>query len=146
MSKFIPLYLIGGLIALSWAALPGHGPWDHWDLATFQLVNGWLGESARWADLVANLSGRIVADATRREAVAIVTACPMCQSNLDMRRPKINRKLQTEHPIPVLYVTQALGLAMGIDPQRLGLQRHMVPVELPEPEPEVVTTDDDDED
>ena len=96
-------------------------------------------------DLVANLSGRIVADATRREAVAIVTACPMCQSNLDMRRPEINQKLQTEHPIPVLYVTQALGLAMGIDPQRLGLQRHMVPVELPEPEPEVVTTDDDDD-
>ena len=51
MSKFIPLYLIGGLIAFSWAALPDHGPWDHWDLALFQLVNGWLGQSARWADL-----------------------------------------------------------------------------------------------
>lgn len=97
-------------------------------------------------ELVANLSGRIVADATKREAVAIVTACPMCQTNLDMRRPEINQKLQEEHRIPVLYVTQALGLAMGIDPQRLGLHRNMVPVELPEPEPEVVTADDDDED
>ncbi len=28
MNKFVPCYLIGGLIAISWAALPAHGPWD----------------------------------------------------------------------------------------------------------------------
>lgn len=103
------------------------------------------GFSVTRTDLVADLSSRIVADATRRAATAIVTACPMCQSNLDMRRPEINRQLGQEQRIPVLYITQALGLAMGIDPQRLGLQRHGVPVELPEPEPEVVTADDDDD-
>ena len=97
-------------------------------------------------DLVAQLGGRIVADATRRNAAAIVVACPMCQSNLDMRRPEINRRLQQEHRIPVLFVTQALGLAMGIEAQRLGLQRHLVPVELPEPELEVVGGDDDEDD
>ncbi|RUQ31238.1 MAG: heterodisulfide reductase subunit B [Candidatus Competibacteraceae bacterium] len=97
-------------------------------------------------DVVANLSGRIVADAVKRNAAAIVVACPMCQSNLDLRRPEINQQLEQEHGIPVLYITQALGLALGIDPQQLGLQRHLVPVELPEPEPEVVTADDDDDD
>jgi heterodisulfide reductase subunit B len=70
----------------------------------------------------------------------------MCQSNLDMRRPEINHRLQQEHRIPVLFVTQALGLAMGIEVQRLGLQRHLVPVELPEPELEVVGDDDDEDD
>jgi len=59
MSKFIAFYLVGGLIAVSWGALPDHGPWDQWDLATFHLVNGWLGQSARWADLVAITNHRL---------------------------------------------------------------------------------------
>ncbi len=78
-------------------------------------------------DLVAKMSGKIVADAVRHGAEAIIVACPMCQSNLDMRRPEINARLGAEHTIPVLFITQALGLAMGIDATKLGLQRHMVP-------------------
>jgi len=78
-------------------------------------------------DLVARMSGRIVADAVRHGAEAIVVACPMCQSNLDMRRPEINRELGADHQVPVIFITQALGLAMGLDPVALGLQRHLVP-------------------
>ena len=78
-------------------------------------------------DLVARLSGKIVADAVRAGAEAILVACPMCQSNLDMRRPESNAYLGADHQIPVLFITQALGLALGIDANRLGLQRHMVP-------------------
>jgi len=78
-------------------------------------------------DLVARLSGKIVDDAVRHGAEALVVACPMCQSNLDMRRPEINAALGADHRIPVLFITQALGLAMGIDANKLGLQRHMVP-------------------
>ena len=78
-------------------------------------------------DLVARMSGKIVADAVKHGAEAIVVACPMCHSNLDMRRPEINAALGADHQLPVLFITQALGLAMGIDPIRLGLQRHLVP-------------------
>jgi heterodisulfide reductase subunit B len=78
-------------------------------------------------DLVAKMSGRIAADAARHGAGAIVVACPMCHSNLDMRRPEINAALGAELTIPVLFITQVLGLAMDIDPVRLGLHRHMVP-------------------
>jgi len=78
-------------------------------------------------DLVARLSGKIVADAVRAGAEAILVACPMCQSNLDMRRTESNAYLGADHQIPVLFITQALGLALGIDANRLGLQRHMVP-------------------
>ena len=49
-------------------------------------------------------------------------------------------------PLQMKADIQPVHLLLGIDPQRLGLQRHMVPVELPEPEPEVVTADDDDDD
>ena len=30
--------------------------------------------------------------------------------------------------VPVLYVTQAIGLAVGLSPRELGIERHFVPV------------------
>jgi len=79
---------------------------------------------------VARMSGKIVADAVKHGAEAIVVACPMCHSNLDMRRPEINAALGADHQLPVLFITQALGLALGLAPEALGLQRHMVPALL----------------
>jgi heterodisulfide reductase subunit B2 len=79
---------------------------------------------------VGKLSGMIVGDAKDRGAEAIIVACPMCQSNLDMRRKEINKYLGEKVDIPVLYVTQALGLALGIDRKELGLQRHFVKVTI----------------
>ncbi|HAT62056.1 MAG TPA: heterodisulfide reductase subunit B [Prevotella sp.] len=79
-------------------------------------------------DLVAKLSGNIVKDAADRGAEAIIVACPMCHSNLDMRRPQIDDYVGKDIPTPVIYITQAIGLAVGIAPERLGLQRHFVKV------------------
>ncbi len=81
-------------------------------------------------DIVARLSGRLVKDAVKRGAEAIVVACPMCHSNLDLRRPAINEYLGQAHEIPALFITQVIGLALGLEPEALGLQRHMVPVEF----------------
>jgi heterodisulfide reductase subunit B len=88
------------------------------------------GFSVSFTDAVSTLSGKIVEDAIHRGAEAIVVACPMCQSNLDMRRPGIDKYIGKKTTIPVIYVTQAIGLAMGIDKKKLGLQRHFVPVQL----------------
>jgi heterodisulfide reductase subunit B len=84
-------------------------------------------------DIVAKLSGKLVKDAAKRGAEAIVVACPMCHSNLDLRRSEINAYLEAQHGIPAMFITQVIGLAMGLDPKALGLQRHMVPVEFKEP-------------
>lgn len=81
------------------------------------------GFSVSRTDIVAKLSGRIVKDASDRGAEAIIVACPMCQSNLDMRRPHINSYLQTQIDTPVLYITQAIGLAIGLDRNALGLKK-----------------------
>lgn len=81
-------------------------------------------------DTVARLSGKIVREAVERKAEAIVVACPMCQSNLDMRRPEINRATGMKLDIPVIYITQLVGLAAGLDKKELGLQRHFVPFRL----------------
>ena len=77
---------------------------------------------------VGRLSGKIIRDAVDRGAEAMIVACPMCHSNLDMRRGAINSFLGEKIDIPVLYVTQALGLAVGLDRKALGLQRHFVNV------------------
>lgn len=84
------------------------------------------GFSVSRTDIVAKLSGRIVKDAADRGAEAIIVACPMCQSNLDMRRPHINSYLQTQIDTPVLYITQAIGLAIGLDRNALGLKKLFV--------------------
>jgi len=77
---------------------------------------------------VGRLSGKIIRDAVDRGAEAMIVACPMCHSNLDMRRGAINSFLGEKIDIPVLYATQVLGLALGLDRKALGLQRHFVTV------------------
>jgi len=79
---------------------------------------------------VARLSGLIVEDARSRGAEAIVVACPMCHSNLDMRRKEINNYLGEKVDIPVLYVTQVIGLAIGLGRKELSLDRHFVKVTI----------------
>ncbi|MEI7595798.1 MAG: CoB--CoM heterodisulfide reductase iron-sulfur subunit B family protein [Bacteroidota bacterium] len=80
--------------------------------------------------VVSKLSGIIIQDAVDNGAEAIIVACPMCQSNLDMRRPEINEYLGKKYDIPVIYITQAIGMAIGLEDKALGLQRHFVEVNL----------------
>jgi heterodisulfide reductase subunit B len=88
------------------------------------------GLSISRTDIVSKLSGRIIEDAEHRGAEAIIVACPMCHSNLDMRRPDINKYWKTEFEIPVIFVTQAIGLAIGLSPEKVGLKRHFVDVKI----------------
>jgi len=85
------------------------------------------GFSMSRTDIVAKLSGKIIEDAAERGAESIIVACPMCQSNLDLRRPEIKKQLKKDINIPVLFITQALGLSMGIPAKELGLDKHFVP-------------------
>jgi heterodisulfide reductase subunit B2 len=80
---------------------------------------------------VAELSARILDDAVARGAQAIVVACPMCHTNLDLRRDAIEALRGKTYGVPVLYISQLLGLALGATPNQLGMQRHHVPVRLP---------------
>jgi heterodisulfide reductase subunit B2 len=81
-------------------------------------------------DIVGTLGGNILTDAVERGAEAIIVACPMCHSNLDMRRKHIEHETGKKFSIPIVYVTQAIGIALGLDPAALGLQRHFVPVSV----------------
>lgn len=86
------------------------------------------GLSVSRTSTVAELSGRIVEDAAERGAEALVVACPMCHTNLDLRRDAIEQHRRRRFALPVLYVSQVIGLALGLNEHRLGLHRHHVPV------------------
>ncbi len=88
------------------------------------------GFSISRTDIVSKLSGKIIEDAEHRGAEAIIVACPMCHSNLDMRRANINKYCETEYKIPVIFVTQAIGLAIGLSAEKVGLKRHFVDVKI----------------
>jgi heterodisulfide reductase subunit B2 len=77
-------------------------------------------------DIVVDLSKKILDDARLHGADLVVVACPMCHSNLDMRQRNMRRKDATHKDVPVLYLSEFLGLALGCDPASLGLDLHFV--------------------
>jgi heterodisulfide reductase subunit B len=73
---------------------------------------------------VVRLGRAILEDARGAGADAIVVACPMCHSNLDFRQKAMARRGKAG--VPILFLSELVGLALGIEPDRLGLNRHYV--------------------
>jgi len=76
---------------------------------------------------VVRLGRSIIEDARRNGAEAIVVACPLCHSNLDLRQKAMTTR--GEQPLPILFITQVVGLALGLPAETLGLGRHFVATE-----------------
>lgn len=77
-------------------------------------------------DIVLKLGNDILQTAKDAGADCLVVACPLCQSNLDLRQREIEKKYNTKFNLPILYFTQLLGLALSIDPKKLGLNKHII--------------------
>lgn len=77
-------------------------------------------------EIVVDLSKKIIDDAQRNGADVIIVACPMCHSNLDMRQKAIKKEFPTHKEIPVLYLSEFVGLALGLKPKELGLGLHLI--------------------
>jgi len=77
-------------------------------------------------EIVENLSMKILDDAVHHKADVIVVACPMCHSNLDMRQKNIIKHNPGRNKIPILYLSQLIGLSMGLDHKKLGLDLHFI--------------------
>ncbi|MFC1855825.1 CoB--CoM heterodisulfide reductase iron-sulfur subunit B family protein [Thermodesulfobacteriota bacterium] len=76
-------------------------------------------------DIVLKLTDRIVAEAIKVGADAIIVACPLCHSNLDSRQKDIEKEFNKKQAIPILYFSQLLGLAYGMSPKELGIPSHI---------------------
>jgi len=77
-------------------------------------------------EIVLRLCHDILADAKDRGADCVAVACPLCQSNLDLRQKEVEAAYGTKFGLPILYFTQIIGLALGSGAKELGLDRHMV--------------------
>jgi succinate dehydrogenase / fumarate reductase cytochrome b subunit len=64
--------------------------------------------------------------AKREGAVAMVTPCPLCHLNLDGYQPTASRQVGRPIDLPILHLPQLLGLALGIEPEVLRLNKHIV--------------------
>ena len=73
------------------------------------------------AGIVGRLSHKLLAMARRAGAQCLAVACPLCQINLDLRQSDARRAHGELPDTPVLYITQLLGLALGLSPNELGL-------------------------
>lgn len=77
-------------------------------------------------ETVLELSGRILANAVQHGANCLVVACPMCHVNLDMKQGDVERKAGVEYGLPVYYLSDVVGLALGLTERKLGIRRHFV--------------------
>jgi len=76
------------------------------------------------------LSGKILDQALAAGADAIVVCCPLCHVNLDLKQAQINHYLGTNYEVPILYLSQVLGLALGLSADDVMLNKNVV-----DPEP-----------
>jgi heterodisulfide reductase subunit B len=95
-------------------------------------------------DTAFELIHRLVYAAEEYQADIMATVCPMCQLNLDAYQGEMNHHFGSHYQMPIVFFTQLMGLAFGLDARELGFGLELVSakkalakigVEAPEPAP-----------
>jgi succinate dehydrogenase / fumarate reductase cytochrome b subunit len=71
-------------------------------------------------------AGTHLAEAQDLGADCLVTPCPLCHLNLDAQQPSAAQVIERELHLPILHLPQLIGLAIGLDPKELRMNRHVV--------------------
>ncbi|MDP2841555.1 MAG: CoB--CoM heterodisulfide reductase iron-sulfur subunit B family protein [Candidatus Methanoperedens sp.] len=80
-------------------------------------------------DLALTLARDLLVMAKESGADCMVVTCPMCHLQLDGKQKAVEAKFNIKIEMPIIYFTQLIGLAMGIAPTELGLNKHLVPTD-----------------
>ena len=80
-------------------------------------------------DITQRLLGEILESAARASADCIAVVCPLCQSNLDIRQKGLTNSSGAPYAMPVIYLTQLVGIALGAPSTALGMEKLMVDAE-----------------
>ena len=72
------------------------------------------------------MAGSHIGEAKDKGADALVTPCPLCHLNLDAQQFDAAKVIERKLDVPILHIPQLLGLAMGLEPADLGMDRHVV--------------------
>ena len=78
-------------------------------------------------EVALRLCRNILLCAQQYEAQCIAVTCPLCQMNLDAFQSAINKTYGTSFNLPIVYFTQLMGVAFGVDSKGLGLNDCIVP-------------------
>jgi heterodisulfide reductase subunit B len=68
---------------------------------------------------------RLVDEAEHHLADMMVTVCPMCQINIDAYQGEMNAHFHTKSKMPILFFTELMGVAFGLDPKSVGIGREV---------------------
>jgi len=71
---------------------------------------------------VNRLAHKLLSMAREAGADCVAVACPLCQVNLDLRQPDAKRVHGDFPGVPAPYVTQLVGLALGLSRRELGIE------------------------
>jgi succinate dehydrogenase / fumarate reductase, cytochrome b subunit len=74
-------------------------------------------------------AGTHIGDALDAGADCLVTPCPLCHLNLDMQQPEAAKTVNRELGLAVLHLPQLVGLALGFEPNELGMGKHIASTE-----------------
>ncbi|MGQ0662724.1 MAG: CoB--CoM heterodisulfide reductase iron-sulfur subunit B family protein [Pseudomonadota bacterium] len=78
-------------------------------------------------DKTLHLIKQIVQAAVEAGADVIATPCPLCQQNVEMYQPAINKKFGTDYHIPVVFYSQLMAVAFGMDGKKdAALDHNMI--------------------
>lgn len=72
------------------------------------------------------LTKKLLDEAKSLDADCIVLACPLCATNLELRQADIEKMYNVTYNLPVIYITEIIGLALGMKPGKLGMNKHIV--------------------
>ena len=68
-----------------------------------------------------------LSNAQEEGADCLVTPCPLCHLNLDAQQPDAQKYAHVNGlEIPILHLPQLIGLALGMDPKALRVDRHVI--------------------
>ncbi|MBI5642230.1 MAG: CoB--CoM heterodisulfide reductase iron-sulfur subunit B family protein [Deltaproteobacteria bacterium] len=79
-------------------------------------------------EVVTKLSGNVMTSAVGSGAELIITSCPLCQYNLEKSQGKVAGQNSGFSGVPVVYFTQALGLALGQPIETLGFEKNVTDI------------------
>lgn len=80
-------------------------------------------------DMTLGLLKKLLDSAAKGGAQCIVTVCPLCQTSLDAYQEMVNKKFNTSYNLPVLFFTQLIGVALGVSPKALAIDKSIVSAE-----------------
>lgn len=79
-----------------------------------------------YEEVALSLNNELLRCAEEHGAEVIATTCPLCQMNLEAYQSQINRRYDLNHHMPIVYFSQLVGLALGIEPAKLGMDTLLI--------------------